>query len=63
MVYTNHQGRFDTTIYYPCFGDHPDLYFWVEYCIGGTWTTVYAPPIACNTYWNYVCGSSVTIRD
>ena len=62
VVYTNHQGRFDTTIYYPCFGDHPDLYFWVEYCIGGTWTTVYAPPIPCNTYWNYVCGSEVTIR-
>lgn len=61
-VYTNHQGRFDTTIFYPCFGDHPDLYFWVEYCIGGTWTTVYAPPIACNTYWNYICGSQVTIR-
>jgi hypothetical protein len=62
VVYTNHQGRFDTTIYYPCFLDHPDLYFWVEYSIGGSWTTVYNPPIACNTYWNYACGSEVTIR-
>jgi len=59
---TDSQGRFDTTIWYLCAGDHPDLYFWVEYCIGGVWTTVYHPPIRCNTYWDYVCGSDVTIR-
>lgn len=59
---TNHQGLFEDTIWYPCFGDHPDLYFWIEYCIGGTWTTVYAPPVCCNTYWDYACGSEVTLR-
>jgi hypothetical protein len=60
---TDAQGRFDTTIWYFCFGDHPDLYFWVEYCIGGSWTTVYHPnPICCHTYWDYVCGSEVTLR-
>lgn len=62
VVITDHQGRFDTTIWYPCFGDHPDLYFWVEYFIGGVWTTVYKPRICCNTYWNYGCGSEVTVR-
>ena len=59
---TDTNGRFDTIIWYPCFGDHPDLYFWVEFCIGGVWTTVYHPPIRCNTFWNYACGSEVTIR-
>jgi hypothetical protein len=62
VVTTDHTGRFDTTIWYQCFGDHPDLYFWVEYCIGGVWTTVYHPGVCCNTYWNYVCGSDVTLR-
>ncbi|MEE8584656.1 MAG: hypothetical protein V3T83_07380 [Acidobacteriota bacterium] len=62
VLETDSQGRFDTTILYPCFGDRPDLYFWVEACIGGSWETVYHPAIACNTYWNYACGSEVTIR-
>ena len=54
-------GASSTTIWYPCFGDHPDLYFSVEYSIGGSWTFVYRPSIACHTWWNFVCGSSVTI--
>ena len=62
VVETDEHGRFDTTIYYPCFGDKPDLYFWVEYSIGGAWTTVYHPPLRCYTYWNYACGTEVTIR-
>ena len=62
VLQTNSQGRFDTTIWYLCGGDQPDLYFWVEYNIGGTWTTVYDPPIACNTYWDYACGTEVTLR-
>ena len=61
-VITDHQGRFETDIWYPCFGDHPDLHFWVEYCIGGVWTTVYSPPACCDTYWNYACGSEVIVR-
>ena len=57
------QGHFDTLIWYSCFGDHPDLYFWVESMIGGSWTTVYHPnPICCNTYWDYACGSEVKLR-
>lgn len=62
VVTTDHTGRFDTAIWYQCLGDHPDLYFWVEYCIGGVWTTVYSPGVCCNTYWDYVCGSDVTLR-
>jgi hypothetical protein len=63
VLTTDAQGRFDTNIWYLCFGDHPDLYFWVEYNIGGSWTTVYHPnPVCCHTYWNYVCGSEVTLH-
>lgn len=62
VVDTDAQGRFDVPIWYPCFGDHPDLYFWVEYNLGGVMTTVYHPPIPCHVYWNYPCGTEVTIR-
>src|SRR5262249_4174806 len=31
MVTVDEQGRFDTTIWYRCFLDQPDLYFWVQY--------------------------------
>ncbi|HEV2817746.1 MAG TPA: hypothetical protein VGW40_11085 [Allosphingosinicella sp.] len=60
-IITDDDGRFDTSIFYPCFGDKPDLYFWVEYSIGGVWTTVYRPPIPCNIWWDYPCGTEVTI--
>jgi hypothetical protein len=60
-ILTNEQGWFDRTIFYNCFGDKPDLYFWVEYNINGVWTTVYNPSIYCNTYWDYVCGTEVDI--
>jgi hypothetical protein len=62
VLQTDNQGHFDTTIWYLCGGDHPDLYFWVEYFIGGSWTTVYKPPLRCNTHWNYTCGNEVTLR-
>lgn len=61
-VTTDDHGRFETDIWYLCLGDHPDLYFWVEYPIDGSWETVYHPSIRCHTYWNYACGSDVTIR-
>ena len=62
VVETDANGHFERFIIYPCQGDHPDLYFWVEYDLGAGFETVYHPPIACNTYWNYVCGSEVTIH-
>lgn len=61
VVTTDEDGRFDTSIWYPCRGDRPDLYFWVEASIGGAWTTVYRPPIPCHVWWDYPCGTEVTI--
>ncbi len=67
----------DTIVYTDCNGhfemwentlteDGPlNIYIWVEVCINGIWTTVYKPPVPCNTYWSYKCGSeiSVTVTD
>jgi galactose oxidase-like protein len=56
-------GSFDTEIWYPCYGDHPDLYFRVEQdCHPGGWLTVHAPPVHCNTHWDYCCGTPVKIE-
>ena len=62
VIETDTNGRFETTIFYRCDGDHPDLYFWVEYDLGAGFETVYHPTVACHTYWDYACGSEVTIR-
>ena len=63
VLTTDSEGHFDTTLWYPCFAASPDLYFWVEYSVGGMWTTVYNPePICCATTWGYACGSDVTLR-
>ncbi|KAA1245999.1 hypothetical protein [Aquimarina sp. RZ0] len=61
VVYTDANGDFDTNIFYSIFGDHPDLYFWVEAFIDDQWTTVYRPSIPCHTYWQYPCGTEVNI--
>ncbi len=61
-VTTDHLGRFDAYYAYPCNGDRPDIYIWVEYEINGVLETVYKPPIACATRWNYICGSEILIR-
>lgn len=60
-VLTDAQGNFDLD-HYELDGDDEDLYFSVEYYIGGTWTSVYAPPLPCNVHWDYQCGSDVVIR-
>ncbi len=43
--------------------DQPDLYFTARQRIWpGFWVTIYEPkPVACHTWWNYVCGSEVTL--
>ena len=61
-VYTDMNGRFDTTITYLAGNDIPDLYFWVEYLVNGVWTTVYKPSVPCNTFWDYKCGTEITLR-
>lgn len=55
------QGRFSTTITYPCFGDKPDLYFQVEQWRDMAWHVIYKPPMCGNIYWNYNCGQTVTL--
>lgn len=62
VVTTDAHGRFSADVWYLCAGDHPDLYFWVEASIGGSWETVYQPRVACHTYWNYACNTDITIR-
>lgn len=61
-ITTDPHGRFETVIWYPCKGDHPDLYFWVEYDFGSGFETIYRPRVPCYTWWDYACGSEVIIR-
>jgi hypothetical protein len=61
-VAIDENGNFDTDIEYPCYGDRPDLYFKVEQaCHPVGWLTVHAPPVQCNTHWDYCCGTFVKI--
>jgi len=62
VVETDLHGRFAARVIYPCAGDKPDIYVWVEYAIGGAWTPVHKQPVACATQWNYPCGKDITIR-
>lgn len=59
-VEVDETGHFSTSVFHDC-SDAPDLYFSVEQLIDGTWETIYSPPVACNTHWDYECGSEVTI--
>ncbi|MCO5760611.1 MAG: hypothetical protein NHG36_03725 [Chromatiaceae bacterium] len=61
-VCTDEEGRFETTIWYRCAGDKPDLYFKAVQCIGGTLHTLYDPGVACYTYWDYACGTEVVLE-
>ncbi len=60
-VMTDAQGAFDLD-HWQLVGEETSVYVSVQYSIGGVWTNVYAPPLACNVYWNYACGSDITIR-
>lgn len=61
VVNADAQGHFDTSIFYSVFGDHPDLYFWVEYFVDGAWVPVYKPSLRCHTWWNFPSGTEVTL--
>jgi hypothetical protein len=61
-VCTDAQGRFQTIIWYRCFGDKPDLYFKAWQCIDCTPHVVYDPGVACHTFWNYQCGTEVVLE-
>lgn len=61
---TDECGHFRTVFYRGCHDtDVPDLYFSARQRIFGWFdVTIHAPtPVACHTYWNYQCGTSVTL--
>jgi hypothetical protein len=57
-------GHFRRVIYKGCSSDQPDLYFKVKQRLfWGVDVTLHAPtPVACHTWWDYPCGSEVTIH-
>lgn len=61
VVQSDCNGRFEHKHFYIESGDHPDIYIWIEANINGNWETVYRPPIACSTHWDYPCGSDINI--
>lgn len=61
-VITDCNGKFDYRMLQWLLGDHPDIYIWVEVLVDGQWVTVYNPRVACNTRWNYSCGTDINIR-
>lgn len=59
---TDDCGRFQATFSQGCSSDTPDLYFVAYRRIWFLRVPIYRPlPIACHTYWNYVCGTEVTL--
>jgi hypothetical protein len=55
-------GKFRAIFYRGCSSDTPDLYFKAYRSFGFFRIPIYAPlPVACHTWWNYVCGSEVTL--
>ena len=63
-VMTDECGHFRTSIWRSILdADVPDLYFTARQRIWPfVWTTIYEPtPVACSTYWDYRCGTEVTL--
>ena len=63
-VMTDECGHFRAVIWRSIFNlDQPDLYFVARQRIWfGVWVTIYEPtPVACHTWWDYVCGTEVTL--
>jgi hypothetical protein len=61
---TDQCGHFRYTFYRGCSNpDQPDLYFRVlQPLYGGFRVPIYDPtPIQCNTYWDYACGTEITL--
>ncbi|ACV26457.1 hypothetical protein [Kangiella koreensis] len=62
---TDECGRFTAVFFRGCNNtDQPDLYFKVKQQVPGKGeVTIYEKkPIPCYTYWNYQCGTEVTLR-
>jgi len=59
---TDECGKFSARIYVGCSTDQPDLYFRAYRRIGFFRIPIYGPtPIGCHTWWNYACGTEVTL--
>jgi hypothetical protein len=61
---TDECGHFRGLIWRSCNNaDQPDLYFVARQRLWPAfWVTIYEPtPVGCHTYWNYVCGTEVTL--
>jgi hypothetical protein len=59
---TDECGHFRTSFFRGC-QDTPDLYFSARQRLFGWFDiTIYEPlPVACHTYWDYACGTQVTL--
>jgi hypothetical protein len=62
VVEVDESGYFEATIWYPCRGPKPNIYISVEQWTGSVWNPIYKPAVRCHTYWNYSCGSLITIN-
>lgn len=58
---TDSQGRFDRRVWENCFNPNHNYYIWVEYLINGVWESVYQPNYCFGAFWNYACGTDITI--
>jgi hypothetical protein len=59
---TDDCGHFRAVFWQGCSSDTPDLYFKAYRRIGFFKFPIYEPlPIACHTWWDYACGSEVTL--
>jgi hypothetical protein len=61
---TDECGRFQTFFFKGCNNpDTPDLYFIAKQRLFGFFNlTIYEPtPVACHTFWDYSCGSEITL--
>ena len=61
-VTTDDCGHFRAVFYRGCSSDVPDLYFKAYRRIGWWRIPILAPlPVACHTWWDYACGTEVTL--
>ena len=60
-VSTDDNGNFFAVLWRICDAPAPNLYFNAQQLQGSNWVTIYEPWVRCGTWWNYACGSSVTL--
>lgn len=59
---TDRCGTFESLLLLSCYSPYPNLYFTATANFFGFPIDIYRPtPVACYTYWDYPCGTSVTL--